>query len=127
MNIRVWNNLPNGQTVVGRNNKLRGSYREHKDGFPPGHVKVMIYLNPLDDEHGYFVTEHEMIKNKEPGLVINFKNSDILHKAVPGTKNNRYVLELTLQRTLFKVDQLKYCYPSTPDTMYLIGPLQAYF
>tara|TARA_B110000858_G_C17785825_1_gene467237 strand:+ start:1393 stop:2175 length:783 start_codon:yes stop_codon:yes gene_type:complete len=127
VNIRVWNNLPNGQTVVGRNNKLRGSYREHKDGFPPGHVKVMIYLNPLDDEHGYFVTEHEMIKNKEPGLVINFKNSDILHKAVPGTKNNRYVLELTLQRTLFKVDQLKYCYPSTPDTMYLIGPLQAYF
>ena len=127
VNLRVWNNLPNGQPVVGRNEKIRGTYRDHTDGFPPGHVIVMIYLIPLDNEHGYFIIEHEAIKDKESGLGIIFRNSDVLHRAVSGTKNNRYVLELTLQRTLFKVDQLKYSYPSTPDTMYLLGPLQAYF
>tara|TARA_Y100000590_G_C15564114_1_gene955937 strand:- start:50 stop:913 length:864 start_codon:yes stop_codon:yes gene_type:complete len=153
VNIRVWNNLPNGKVVVGRDNLKRGSYRVHKDGFPPGHIKLMIYLNPLDEDHGYFVVEENkslptdfpkvnipiddvkalikeknfnIIKNKNPGLGIAFKNSDLWHKAVPGISKNRRVIELTILRTMKKVDELKYFYPSTPDTMYLIGPLQAY-
>lgn len=127
VNIRVWNNLPNGKIVIGRNKKERGSYRNHKDGFPPGHVKVMIYLNKLDKDHGYFIYEDKEVKSKIPGLGIAFKNSDLFHRAVVGKTNNRYVIEYTLLRTLTNVNSLKYYYPSTPDTMYLTGPIQAYF
>ncbi len=126
VNIRVWNNLPNGKMVIGRGNVTRGTYRNHKDGFPPGHIKIMIYLNPLDDDHGYFIYDENIVKNKNPGLGIAFKNSDIWHRAVPGKAKNRRVIEYTILRTLKKVDELKYFYPSTPDTMYLIGPLHAY-
>ena len=126
VNIRVWNNIPNSPVVIGRENKTRGTYRNHKDGFPPGHIKLMVYLNPLDDDHGYFIYDENIVKTKNSGLVIAFKNSDIWHRAVPGKKKNRRVIELTILRTLKKVDEFKFFYPSSPDTMYLIGPLHAY-
>lgn len=127
VNIRIWNNLPNGKPAVGRKNHLRGPYRNHTDSFPPGHVKIMVYLNPLDEDHGYFIYNDIELKSKKPGLVLAFKNSDVLHRAVPGTLKDRIVIEFTIFRTLKKVDELKYFYPSTPDTQYLLNPFQAYF
>jgi len=126
VNIRVWNNVPNGKVAVGRNNIHRGTYRDHTDSFPPGHTKIMIYLNPLDDDHGYFTYENKVLKSKKTGLAIAFKNSDVVHRAIPGKLKNRTVIELTMFRTLKKVNEMKYFYPSTPDTSYLVDPLQAY-
>ena len=110
-NIKIWNNLPNGEIVLDKNNKPRGTYRDHTDGFPSGHAKIMIYLNPLDDDHGYFFYNNKILRSKKPGLVLAFKNSDVRHRAIPGKLKDRIVIELTLFRTLKKVNKLKYFYP----------------
>ena len=39
----------------------------HTDGFPPGHIKCMIYLQPLDEDHGLFELDEKKIKYDKPG------------------------------------------------------------
>jgi len=131
VNLRAWKNLPNSGIVVGKNKndgsiQMRGTHRLHTDGFPPGHIKCMIYLQPLNSEFGLFEIGGKKIECNEPGYCIIFKNSDILHRAIPGTKYDRYVIEFTFLRTLFQVNELKYI-KSKPDSMYLSAPYFAYF
>ena len=94
----------------------------HTDGFPPGHIKCMIYLQPLDEDHGLFELDEKKIKYDKPGYGIIFKNSDVPHRAIPGLKKDRYVLEYTLMRTLFKVNETKYI-ASKPDLDLFISTL----
>lgn len=130
-NLRAWKNLPNSEIVVGKNKndstpQMRGPCRVHKDGFPPGHIKCMIYLQPINREFGLFELDGKEINFDEPGNCIIFKNSDIMHRAIPGTKFDRFVIELTFMRTLFKVNELKYI-NGKPDCLHLSAPYFAYF
>ncbi len=131
VNMRAWKNLPNSGIAIGKNKndgspQERGPYKFHADGFPPGHIKCMIYLQPLNNEFGLLEIGGKKIEFNEPGYCIIFKNSDIQHRGIPGTKYDRYVIELTFLRTLFRVNELKYI-KGKPDSMYLSAPYFAYF
>ena len=82
----------------------------HIDGFAPGHFKVMLYPEKMNKQNGYFRFINKNIKSTTP-LGIAFKNSLIFHQGVPGTKFNRFAIELTFMRTLFNCDDKKnHCY-----------------
>ncbi len=97
VNARAWITKPNAMKV--------GANSEHTDHFLPGHMKIMVYLTPLNRDFGYFVINGEEVREKEAGTAILFRNSDIRHRGVPGTKFPRICIELTLQRTLLNSDQ----------------------
>jgi hypothetical protein len=131
VNLRAWKNLPNSRIVMGKHKndgsaQERGPCKLHADGFPPGHIKCMIYLQPLNKEFGLFELDGKEINFDEPGNCIIFKNSEIMHRAIPGTKFDRFVIELTFMRTLFKVNELKYV-QGKPDATHLSAPYFAYF
>ena len=77
-----------------------GPNAPHKDGFLPGHMKIMVYLTPMSAEYGDFWIEGEQITGEESGFCIGFKNSDLLHSGKPGTKYPRICIEVTIMRTL---------------------------
>ena len=54
------------------------------DSSEPGHLKIMVYLTPFDNEHGYFKFENKIVNNKPAGFSLMFKNSDLIHSGVPG-------------------------------------------
>lgn len=98
INTRSWKTLPNS------NNNF-GSMAFHRDGFWPGHLKVMIYLRPLDEDYGYFEIENNIIKNNNAGTAILFHNSDHRHKGVSGRKKERLSIEVTILRTFINSEQ----------------------
>ena len=61
-----------------------GPTKMHRDGFWHGHLKVMIYLTPLNNEYGKLeIKNYGVITNRDIGHAILFLNSDLLHKAIP--------------------------------------------
>ena len=124
VNFRAWKSKPNSKATLHQGRK-RGAFRMHKDGMPPGHLKCMIYLNPLNNEHGKFQIRNKIFENKTSGLAILFKNSDVKHQAITGKKYFRFVIEVTIMRTFKEVDELKY-YPSSPNSLYLNNAFYAY-
>ena len=85
----------------------------------------MIYLKPLNEAYGQVQIEENTFKSKEPGFAVVF-NTETLHHAIPGKSEARYAIEITLLRTLVKVDLLKH-YPSTPDSKFFNQAYYAYF
>ena len=77
----------------------------HYDGFCDGHMKIMVYLTPFDNEHGYFQLEKTKINNIPKGTAILFQNSDVKHAGVPGSKFNRISIEVTLMRSFINSPQ----------------------
>jgi hypothetical protein len=98
VNTRAWSTHAKAQRF--------GPSAPHLDGFAPGHVKAMIYINGLSEESGALQIGNKIIINKPPGSVILFKNSDILHSAIPGKGADRLVVEVTLMRTFVFMPQL---------------------
>lgn len=73
----------------------------HQDGFAPGHLKLMIYLEGLGGDLGSLELEGLGTIEGPSGLVVLFQNSDITHRAVPAkTGGRRPLIEVTLQRVL---------------------------
>ena len=84
-----------------RHKGLGGARLHYDNGFEPGHMKIMMYSTPFDDEHGYFQYENITVNNKPKGLLILFQNRDsISDYGVPGNKYNRVALEVTIMRAL---------------------------
>jgi len=98
VNTRCWQTIPLAKRI--------GSNKLHNDGFMPGHMKIMVYLQPLDDEHGFLQVENKEIKNKPRGTAILFQNSDVLHSGVPGNKFDRISFEVTLMKTFINSPQI---------------------
>ncbi len=98
INTRMWITRPNSNHV--------GPNSMHKDGFEPGHLKVMIYPYGLNGKNGGFRTAHSNVLNAPKGSCICFKNSDVSHMGIPGTKANRVSIEVTIQRSLIDLPQL---------------------
>lgn len=91
VNIRAWKMLPSKRSF--------GPSDFHKDGLRPAHMKIMIYLSPLNLEYGtlQFLDQPPLVK--DAGYVLVFQNSDIVHRAIPGDKYPRKLIELTVQKT----------------------------
>ena len=101
VNTRAWLSKPNIRAY--------GPFKYHTDGFPPGHLKVMVYLTPLDINYGYFIKgiddDRHTIIDQPAGTCVLFRNSETLHKAVPGIKQDRIAIEITIQRTFVYLEQ----------------------
>lgn len=124
VNLRGWKSTPNAKATI-FNGRERGAFRMHKDNMPPGHIKCMIYLNPLNEDYGKFQIDEEIFESEKPGLSLLFKNSDFDHQAISGSKYYRYLIELTIMKTFKNVDELKY-YPGSPNSLYLKNAFFAY-
>lgn len=73
----------------------------HTDGMPNSVYKIMIFPKPLNEENGSIEIENEgILRSLEPTALL-FKNSSIMHKAIPGKEYDRPVIELTIVRNLF--------------------------
>lgn len=98
VNTRAWTTKPGSDRFA--------SNAMHKDGLEPGHLKIMVYLTPLNEESGYLILGDNEIKDIPAGACIMFKNSDILHSGIPGESSDRICLEVTLMRALMDLPQL---------------------
>ena len=99
VNTRAWSSRPNSGPVGG--NQL------HTDGFKPGHMKIMIYLTPLNEEYGALFLENKKITNYPKGTCVCFLNSSkkLVHAGVPGTKYLRTAIEVTIMRAFIDSPQ----------------------
>jgi len=102
VNTRMWTTKPGAHRF--------GPNAMHNDQFLPGHMKIMIYVTPMDDDHGYFMHEGGEVRHEERGWTLCFANSKILHSGVPGTTQNRTCLETTIQRSLMNRPQKRKSY-----------------
>ena len=101
VNSRMW--------VTHANSEEQGPNSFHTDGFSPGHLKVMIYITPLNSECGYFEfinrSDVQKITQLPAGTAILFRNSDITHRGVPGKLTPRISIEITLMRAMMDYPQ----------------------
>ncbi|WP_197472680.1 hypothetical protein, partial [Oleiphilus sp. HI0123] len=98
VNTRAWTTKPGTERF--------GPNAMHLDGLEAGHLKIMVYLTPLNKESGYLVIGNDEIKDVPAGLCVMFKNSDISHSGVPGLSLGRTCIEVTLMRALVDLPQL---------------------
>ena len=124
VNLNAWKTKPDMDVAFDLNHDARGPNRLHKDGYPAGHFKCMIYIKPLNESHGKLQIEGEIFESEEPGFSLIF-NTEAFHQSIPGNSKDRYVFEITVMRTIFEVDMLKY-YPSVPDSTHFFQAYQAY-
>ena len=124
VHLNAWKTKPNMKKYYDTDGNQRGPNRMHDDGYPPGHYKCMIYLQPLDSSNGKFQFQEKVFESKKAGFCVLF-NNNLPHQSITGSSEYRYVLELTLMRTAIEVDILK-CYEGTPDDKWLLQAYQAY-
>ena len=99
INTRAWITKPSAQKI--------GPNKPHKDNFPDGYFKVMVYPNGLSlDSGGIYIEGKSIITDKNPGYSIIFENSGILHAGIPGTQKERLCIEITFMKTLANFNQV---------------------
>jgi len=125
VHLNAWKTKPKMQKYFDTTGTPRGPNRIHNDGYPPGHIKCMIYLQPLDDFSGKIRVLDKLFESEKPGCAVMFDNN-LMHEAITGNKNYRYCLELTIMRTVVKTNMLKH-YEGEPDDRWLRQAYYAYF
>mgnify|MGYP000388389990 CR=1 FL=1 len=117
VNVRAWTTRPNAPSI--------GPNAYHLDGFHAGFLKAMIYLDGLGGSAGSLEIEGNGLVTGPPGLMVIFENSKVWHRAVPGTRSERPVMELTLQRLVVPpMSQIPLV--GSPMCRYPRDPLRAY-
>lgn len=92
INVRAW--------AVGAEIDF-GPFSRHRDGFKPGHLKIMIYPLGLSVETGGIEIDGESIETAPRGASVAFDNSGLIHRAIPPRSGySRLAVEVTVQRTL---------------------------
>ena len=84
---------------------LYGMCKPHRDGFPEGCTKVLIYPQGLDKEKGLLEIEGATVEGP-PGLLVAFNSSKYIHRAIPGLSENRLAIEISLMRSITPLRQL---------------------
>lgn len=125
VHVNAWKTRPNMIQYKDAEGNLRGPNRLHSDGYPPGHCKCIIYLQPLDSACGKIQFQEKIFESNKSGGALIFDNN-LMHQSIAGNKNYRYCFELTLMRTVSEVNLLKH-YAGTPDDKHLLQAYQAYF
>ena len=118
VHLNAWKTKPNMKQYFDSDGYQRGPNRMHNDGYPPGHYKCMVYLQPLDSLSGKFQFEEKIFESEKAGLSVLF-NNNLKHQSITGSSKYRYCLEITLMRTVIEVDMLK-CYEGSADDLSLI-------
>jgi hypothetical protein len=81
-----------------------GMYGWHGDDWVGELFKIMIYLTPMSRKTGSLeIIENGkgiFLESPDPGRWILFRNSDLVHRGVPGSDFERVVIEITLSRGL---------------------------
>ena len=124
VHLNAWKTKPNMKQYFDSDGYQRGPNRMHNDGYPPGHYKCMVYLQPLDSLSGKFQFEEKIFESEKAGLSVLF-NNNLKHQSITGSSKYRYCLEITLMRTVIEVDMLK-CYEGSADDTWLSHLHQAY-
>jgi hypothetical protein len=77
-------------------------YGWHGDEFPEELFKIMIYWGPMSRETGgleiYSKGKEIFVQSSSHGTWVLFRNSDLLHRGVPGNKGVRAATEVTICR-----------------------------
>ena len=97
VNTRAWFSPPEEDD--------EGIFKFHTDHHCSGHLKIMVYLNPMNKDYGYLILKDTEIIDQPAGTCILFRNSLIDHRAVPSSTYNRVCIEITLQRTFVNLEQ----------------------
>lgn len=115
VNLRAWASKANSEAF--------GPNEMHTDGLAAGHLKIMYYPKGLNEKIGKLQLEDTILDDLPPGSCVIFKNSDLLHRGIPGTSEDRISVEITLMRSLlpFRVD-----YSGTPNDRHLPNPFTPY-
>ena len=116
VNVRAWATLPTAGY---------GTKEWHTDGYLDGHLKLMWFLNRLDVESGSIQFEGVDPLHADAGACVAFRNSNTMHRAVPGTLYERPVIEMTLQRLLVWPDDDSPFLGTNADR-HLSDPFRAY-
>jgi hypothetical protein len=81
-----------------------GMYGWHGDDWVGELFKIMIYLTPMSAKNGSLEILEKgkkiFVESPDPGRWILFRNSDLVHRGVPGSDCERAVIEITLSRGL---------------------------
>ncbi|MDO8732909.1 MAG: hypothetical protein Q7L55_10135 [Actinomycetota bacterium] len=117
VNIRAWSTLPDREDF--------GPTAWHTDGFGLGHMKAMIYLQPLDTEHGGIAILGRDLINGSAGTCVIFDNSSLRHRGLASSTTDRPVIEVTLQR-LMKPPASKAPLVGTNNDRHMKRPTYAY-
>lgn len=119
VNVRAWETAPEASSF--------GPNDWHMDGFPPGHMKIMVYLDGLGGGQGKLEVQGVEDLAGPPGISVLFQNSEVLHRAVPpeSAEASRPVLEVTLLRLLADPNE-DVPMVGTPNDRHLRSPLLAY-
>ena len=95
LNVRAWTTKPESRP--------EGPYNWHSDGYVPEIFKVLLYLTPLSRENGMVEFnirgEIKRMLSGSRGAWALFKNSEIIHRGVPGTEHERLLVDITLCRS----------------------------
>jgi hypothetical protein len=97
VNTRAWTTSPKTAHV--------GVFKNHTDHFCSGHLKIMVYLNPMNKDYGYIIFNENEIIDQPAGTCILFRNSMVEHRGVPGKTYDRVCIEITIQRTFVNLEQ----------------------
>ena len=124
VSLTAWKTRPDMSVAYDSDGNKRGPNILHKDGYPPGHFKCIVYLRPLNDACGRVQVEGEIIESEIPGCSVIF-DQERLHRSLPGKSEDRYCFEMTVMRTLVEVDMLKH-YPGAPSSQHLLQAYHAY-
>ena len=84
----------------------------------------MLYPEGLSEDSGYLVIGGTSLNDYPPGTCVAFRNSDVLHRAVPGKRKDRLSVEITIQRTFAHIPQYT---TSNFNGRHYSHPLHAYY
>lgn len=118
--MSMWETHPNAEEF--------GMNELHSDGYEPCHSKVLVYLHSLNKEYGSIQIEDKKFEFDRPSALW-FKNTGILHKAIPGKKFKRRAIGITLMYTIEELSHDKIyrnILPHNYDDRHLKNPLLAY-
>ena len=118
--LSMWETQPNAEEF--------GMNELHSDDFEPCHSKVLVYLHPLNEEYGSIQIEDKKFEFDRPSALW-FKNTGVLHKAIPGKKFKRRAIGVTLMYTTEELSHDKIyrnILPHNYDDRHLNKPLLAY-
>jgi hypothetical protein len=91
LNVRAWTTPPAVKAAL--------MYGFHCDGYPDQIFKAMIYFTPMDNAHGALEIDGRGMITGPAGSWVLFFNSLLMHRGLPGAKEERAAAEITLARS----------------------------
>jgi SAM-dependent methyltransferase len=118
--LRAWDTAPSSSTF--------GPSATHRDGFPEGHLKALVYTQPMTAANGSIEVEGQVLFSEKPQVVV-LKNSNVDHRGIPGKTFSRRLIEITLMRVPYHPtydEFVRFALPHAPLDRHLKSPSSLY-